>query len=301
MKISMSTMKTISNEYLTVVIDPQGAEMQSLKHTASGREYLWQGDPAYWEGRSPILFPAVGGLWDGTYRYNGQTYPMPKHGFMRDKLWQVAEERSDSLTLTYEGPQEETDRQAFPWAFALTVCYALEGDRLVVTFTVSNKGSETMYFQMGGHPGFALPDFDEAADVDGFLKLEGDVKDVVRASEQGCVGPERFKIPLTEDGLVPLAVSTFENEALIFDGGQLKAATLFDKSRRPLLRVESCAPVWLFWSPQGVHSPFVCAEPWYGLCDSIGFDSEVSEHAYINSLVGGGKWHGGYSITLCAD
>lgn len=116
MKISMSTMKTISNEYLTVVIDPQGAEMQSLKHTASGREYLWQGDPAYWEGRSPILFPAVGGLWDGTYRYNGQTYPMPKHGFMRDKLWQVAEERSDSLTLTYEGPQEETDRQAFPWA-----------------------------------------------------------------------------------------------------------------------------------------------------------------------------------------
>lgn len=34
----MSTMKTISNEYLTVVIDPQGAEMQSLKHTASGRE-----------------------------------------------------------------------------------------------------------------------------------------------------------------------------------------------------------------------------------------------------------------------
>ena len=70
MKISMSTMKTISNEYLTVVIDPQGAEMQSLKHTASGREYLWQGDPAYWEGRSPILFPAVGGLWDGTYRFN---------------------------------------------------------------------------------------------------------------------------------------------------------------------------------------------------------------------------------------
>ena len=40
-------MKTISNEYLTVVINPQGAETLNLKDNITGREYLWQGDPAY--------------------------------------------------------------------------------------------------------------------------------------------------------------------------------------------------------------------------------------------------------------
>ena len=60
---------------------------------------LWQGIPEYWHGRSPILFPAVGGLWNGTYRLDGKSYRMPKHGFMREKEWTLEEETADSLTL----------------------------------------------------------------------------------------------------------------------------------------------------------------------------------------------------------
>lgn len=293
-------MKTISNEYLTVVINPQGAETLNLKDNSTGREYLWQGDPAYWDRRSPILFPAVGGLWNGTYRLDGKSYAMPKHGFMRDRLWQVGEEKADSLTLVYNGPQNDEERAAFPWKFGLTIQYVLNGRRLEARFTVRNLDDSTMYFQMGGHPGFALPDFSEDAETDGYLRLEGTAGSVLRATEQGCVGPERFDIPRTADGLVPLSVQTFANEALIFDRSQIKAATLFDKQRQPLVRVESDAPVWLFWSPQGVHAPFVCVEPWYGLCDSIGFEDEIARRAYINSLGAGKEWNGGYSIEAIA-
>ncbi len=293
-------MNTISNEHLTVVINPQGAEIQSITDRA-GHEYLWQGDPTYWDRRSPILFPAVGGLWNGTYRHGGKSYSMPKHGFMRDCLWQVAEAQDDSLTLVYNGPQNDEERNAFPWRFALTLRYSLSGTRLEAHFTVDNLSEDTMYFQMGGHPGFALPDFAEEADIDGYMRLEGEVEGVLRATEQGCVGPEHFDIPRTDDGLVPLSVSTFAHEALIFDRAQIKAATLLDKQRRPRVRIESDAPVWLFWAPQGVHTPFVCVEPWYGLCDRIGYEGDIAGRPYINRLDGGGTWNGGYSIEIVAE
>ena len=33
-----------------------GGELVSLKD-GSGTEYIWVGDPAYWAGRNPLLFP----------------------------------------------------------------------------------------------------------------------------------------------------------------------------------------------------------------------------------------------------
>ena len=35
----------ISNEKITVQVDSMGAELKSLKEIASGREYMWNGDP----------------------------------------------------------------------------------------------------------------------------------------------------------------------------------------------------------------------------------------------------------------
>ncbi|MDY3816081.1 MAG: aldose 1-epimerase family protein, partial [Candidatus Limiplasma sp.] len=73
---------TLRNEALTVTISSLGAEMQSIRD-ARGRERLWQGDPAVWKGRAPILFPIAGGLKDDGYFLNGKRYDMPKHGYVR--------------------------------------------------------------------------------------------------------------------------------------------------------------------------------------------------------------------------
>ena len=70
---------TIRNEYLTVDISTLGAQMQSIRD-ADGIERLWQGDPAFWAGRAPILFPMAGGLREDCYYLNGERYEMPKHG-----------------------------------------------------------------------------------------------------------------------------------------------------------------------------------------------------------------------------
>lgn len=56
----------IKNEFLRVEAAEHGAELQSIRD-ADGAEYLWQGDPAYWQDRAPNLFPYVARLTDESY------------------------------------------------------------------------------------------------------------------------------------------------------------------------------------------------------------------------------------------
>lgn len=295
-----TALNSITNGEISITASTLGAEMQSLKDAATGREFLWQGNPAFWHGRSHILFPAVGGLWNGTYRHNGQCRQMPKHGFMREKVWTLETQTPQCLTYVYKDCGE--DREAFPWPYEIRVSYALAGRQVRATIAVKNLGNDTMFFQAGGHPGIALPDFDENAPVDGYLKLEGkNISHVLRATEQGCTEPQPFDFPKNSEGLVPLCVDTFANEALIFDQHQVNRAVVLDKSEKPLVAVSSSAPVWLFWSPQGVHTPFVCAEPWYGLCDPIGFEGPLEKRPYINRAEPGETWTGYYEIEVLAE
>ena len=56
---------TLHNENVSVTLKSLGAELTSIKD-ASGTEYLWQGNPEFWSGQAPVLFPIVGCLRNGT-------------------------------------------------------------------------------------------------------------------------------------------------------------------------------------------------------------------------------------------
>lgn len=51
---------TLKNEHCAVTVTDAGAMLRSL--VRDGREYLWQGNPAYWAGQAPVCFPIVGVL-----------------------------------------------------------------------------------------------------------------------------------------------------------------------------------------------------------------------------------------------
>lgn len=289
-------MFTISNDHLSAMVSEMGAELQSLRDEQTDHEYLWQGDARWWGGRSPILFPIVGGLWNGCYRLEGHETKLQKHGFVRRQPWHCTLHEAGRVRMEYDG--SEADYALFPFRFNLAVTYTLEGRRLKAEFEVKNLDERDMYFQLGGHPALNLPGWNEEQEVDGYLLLEGKPESVRRAGEQGCLDPESHPVPLTADGLVPLSVATFAHEALIFDRRQIHAATLLDRDRHRVARVESTAPVWLFWSPQGVHTPFVCCEPWYGLCDPIGYDGSFADRAYTQCVQSGRTWEGGFTIEV---
>ena len=56
-------MITLKNDILSIKVDRHGAELWSIRDH-SGREFIWQADPAFWKRHAPVLFPIVGSLWD---------------------------------------------------------------------------------------------------------------------------------------------------------------------------------------------------------------------------------------------
>ncbi len=47
--------ETIQNAILTVSVNSYGAELCSIHNNKTGREYLWQADPAFWKRHSPVF------------------------------------------------------------------------------------------------------------------------------------------------------------------------------------------------------------------------------------------------------
>ena len=90
-------MITISNEFLTANFSEIGAELKSLRYC--DREYIWHGDPAFWSGSAPVLFPICSGLKDDEFIFEGKTYSMSKHGFAKNELFAVEEIKTDRVVF----------------------------------------------------------------------------------------------------------------------------------------------------------------------------------------------------------
>jgi galactose mutarotase-like enzyme len=134
---------TIENNLVKVVIDSKGAELQSLTHKNFDMEYMWSGDPAFWSKKSPVLFPVVGGLKNGSYEYNGQQYKMGRHGFARDMEFEVSWQKADSIMFTLRS--NEATVAMYPFHFSFSVKYSLDNNDLNVSYIVQNTGKEIMY------------------------------------------------------------------------------------------------------------------------------------------------------------
>ena len=117
---------------LRAVTDTHGGELISLRDPA-GTEYIWGGDPAFWSGRNPNLFPIVGNQKDGTVRFDGEPFRMGRHGFARNSEFSPAEQAADAVTFLLEDSEET--RVQYPFRFALQVRHRLLEDGFATSFT----------------------------------------------------------------------------------------------------------------------------------------------------------------------
>lgn len=291
-------MITIKNECLTVDINPVGAEFQSIR--SAEREYLWHGDPAYWSGRSPILFPLTGNVWEKKYMHNGVTYDMPAHGFARHLTFEVVAQSESAVRLAASHTAESL--LIYPFLFRLEVEYRLEGMHLSTRWIVTNQGLDDMPFRIGGHPSF-LWDWNEGEhrgslvfDAEG--PLQGTLLD-----QKGCVHrqPQFFEQPLEPGGVLPLKRDYFDPiDTLILEGAQVHSALLRDNQEQPIVRISFDCDVFCIWTPTGKRAPFVCLEPWYGRCDRNGDTGEFALRDYVNTVAPHDTWQGGYKLEFFA-
>ena len=57
---------TLESESLKISVNSLGAELWHLVCKKTDTDYLWQGKFPFWQGRSPVLFPVVGRLKNGS-------------------------------------------------------------------------------------------------------------------------------------------------------------------------------------------------------------------------------------------
>lgn len=290
-------MKTLSNEIISIKIAEHGAELTSI--IANGREYLWQADPKYWGRHSPILFPQVGRVWNNRYRHNGIEYEMGQHGFARDSVFQLSYEEDNAAVFSLES-NEDTLKQ-YPFHFVLEAGYRLKDNRIEVIWSVQNTGEEEMFFQIGAHPAFYYRNLNPENDIRGFLKFEHQVTkpEYLVPAQKGCVSAERHVLN-TDNGWMKLDTDTFGCDTYIFDRHQMQKITLADAERKPYLSLEFNSPLVAIWSPSAAHPdvPFVCIEPWYGRCDTVGYEGELKDREWIQHTAPGTSFQAGYSIII---
>lgn len=289
-------MEKLSNSILSIQVSQLGAELQSLQR--NGHEYLWQGDAQFWGRRSPILFPLVGRVWGDKFRHNEKLYPMAQHGFARDASFELVAQGADELLYKLVSTPDTTAQ--FPFSFVLWASYKLVDNKLVVGWKVENPANEELFFQIGAHPAFNLPDFDVESQERGYFRFspERELKYVVPV-ENGCVSPTLHPLELTA-GWMPITAHTFDCDTYVFGDSQLKKVALYDKKKQPYLQVEFDAPLLGLWAPTKSRPdcPFVCIEPWYGCCDEVGYSGLFTERKWMQRLLPGETFEASYTIVI---
>ncbi len=286
---------SMNNDILNVTVDTLGAELSSIK-TTDGHEYLWQGSSDSWMGRSPILFPIIGGLPDDSYFLDGKTYSMASHGFARKMDWSVQQSTERSLTFSLES-DPETHKQ-YPFEFTFVMLYTLSGSTLEVKYDIRNIGETEMPFSVGGHPGFQCP-LENGFSFEDYRLRFNKPEETVRYLKDGKLltgKSEPFKIP---DGVLPLDHSLFERGAIILREFESSSIVLEREGGGRSVRVDFTGfPDLGLWTYPDKPAPYICIEPWFGVDSTAGDTGDIHTKPGVISLKPGGQFEARFSITI---
>lgn len=288
---------TLENKELRIQINDLGAELSEIYDKANRRQVLWNGDPAFWGRRAPILFPNVGRCWQNQYLINGTTYQVGQHGFARDSQFSCTEKSETSVTHVLTDSEET--RKVYPFRFRLSITHQLSDRDLRVSWKVENLDEETISFTIGGHPAFCIPALSENPEAPYHLTFDGQKELTLSVLDlsTGCVIPGKTETLHLTEGRCPVAPELFDNDTLIFDNGQVEKAGISFPDGTPYVEV-SCPGFSNFGIWQAPGSSFVCLEPWMGRCDNSGFTQDLSHKPWVNSVPADQVFEKSYVISI---
>lgn len=274
-------MHTIQNEILSVGIAAKGAELQTITHKENGLSYMWNGDPAFWSKKSPVLFPIVGGLKNNEYHYKGKSYSLGRHGFARDRNFTVTELGEAGIRFTLEADEES--RKVYPFDFRFSLVYTLTGNRITVRYEVENTGAEILFFSVGAHPAFAVPLTKGISFADYYLQFShAETSAKWPLSPEGLI--EKDPLPYLQDtNRLPLTKELFYGDALVCKHLRSNSISILNNHDRHGVKLGfEDFPYMGIWSAK--NADFVCIEPWCGIADSVTASGELSEKEGIQQL-----------------
>lgn len=262
LKIWGDSMKyQLKNECLKIEIDDNGAELQSVMK--DGQEYLWVADKTYWDEHSPLLFPLVGRMTGGEFLLNGKRFSQEIHGFARHCTYEVLEETGNSITFFLK--DNTLIREMYPYQFELRVVYTLIDNQVQITYQVENFSQDTMYFGIGGHPGFNLPLEEGLKFEDYYLEFGAECKPDQVGLTDACFLNGCNRSYLLDENRIPLRHDLFDHDAIVLQNMADQITLKSDKGKRSVTLYYPDMPYLGIWHNPYTEAPFVAIEPWASL------------------------------------
>lgn len=297
------TLFTLENDELLVTVARRGAELTRIYDKKADREVLWCAEPSVWNRHTPVLFPFVGKCYEGAYVHDGKEYGMTPHGFARDMDFEPLLCDMDECWFRLKDTPETYEK--YPFHFEVEIGHRLEGRTIEVMWKVANRDSGEMLFMMGGHPAFQVPEgkniYDFTFEFNRRGCREGQFTDCLHYLAPNANGYEKEELQgnlKLSEGRVPLTKGFFDTAlTYMFDEAQVSSVSLMVDGS-PYVTLEcSDFPYLGIWTMEATH-PFVCLEPWYGICASDGYKGELKDRRGIISLPGWENWQKSYQIRV---
>ncbi|WP_313267393.1 aldose 1-epimerase family protein [Epilithonimonas vandammei] len=287
-------MITIQNTKLKATFNELGAELTSLINLENGKEIMWSGNPDFWGGQSPVLFPTVGALKNEQYIFEGKTYELPRHGFARRRVFDIKE--SSENEVIFELKSDEESLKIYPFEFSLEIKYTLVENKLTVSYQVKNLSKNEIYFSLGAHPGFAIDTKNGLSYNDYEIVFSDDEKLEIHPLIDNLISNETQTIEL-ENKTLHLSYKTFAKDALVMTTMKSRELILRNhKNTEKVIFTFSNFPYFGIWAAK--NADFVCLEPWQGIADLENHNQELTEKFGILKLENNEDWKANWGVEI---
>ena len=255
---------SIENSQLKISVNTFGAQLWSVYSKQTDTEYLWQGDPAFWGGRAYNLFPFIGRMYEGKFRYANKEYTSRCHGLAR--YFEFVLESQTDKQLVFLLTDTEEMKSEYPFAFEYRVTFILEGATLTTEHSVFNKDNRELICAFGGHPGINVP-FGKGKFEDYYVEFS----QATPARRLALSEPRKLMTGTSEpfalvDGVrFPLQHDLFDQDAIVLQNTSGEVRIKCDKENRFVSMKYEEFPFIGFWHADHKPAPYVCLEPWSAL------------------------------------
>ena len=253
----MAKQVILSNEVLRVEITSAGASLTSIKK--NNKELLWEGNPEVWSGQAPVLFPICGGLKDDKYIFEGKEYTLKRHGFARNSEFEI--EKCDDTSAVFLLCSNEETKKVYPFDFEFRIKYALNDNKISISYDVINMGNGDMYYSVGSHEAYACPEGIENYSI--LFECEENL--IASVLKENLLQYNTNEIMKNTKEL-PLKKEYFAVDALVFTDIKSRKVWLKNNTNNDMIKVDFNGKDYLLlWTkPEG---DYICIEPWAGLHD----------------------------------
>lgn len=279
------------------MVDTHGAELISFKDN-SGKEYIWSGDPAYWTGRNPNLFPVVGNLKEGKITINGNEYEMGRHGFARNSEFKVAEQGEDYVV--FELTESEETLKKYPFKFTFQVIHRLAENGFSTEYLVKNTGDVELPYCVGAHTAFNCP-MNEGEKFEDYQLVFDNEEDAptILLTAAGLFQNGDTE-PMLKGKVLPLDHSVYARlDTVVFRGLNSSEVSLVHKETGHGVHMEfEQFPMIAFWTKGAANAPYICLEPWHGCAAYENESGDILDKPHVIVLKPGEEKSLKYTVSV---